>query len=232
MTLPRALLIFAKSPKPGTVKTRLLPAVSPQQAAALHAACIADTLRMALALRDCDVLLFAAGGSSYFKKLVRSKQSGRCSHIFPQRGTDLGARLEHAFRKCFRMGYRELVVIGTDTPWMGAARLRQAFATLCAAEVVVGPAEDGGYYLLGSRKVRPSLFRKIPWGTNRVLQSTLRAISREKLHVKLLRKDFDLDRPKDLRRAALMLQCNPRLAPTLAAAMEKAFPKRSDYHTL
>jgi rSAM/selenodomain-associated transferase 1 len=221
MSGSRALLVFAKTPKPGKVKTRLLAAVPADVAAALHAACIEDTLRLVRKMRGCDVFVFAAGGTGYFRRLVKKEGSGGPMQVLPQRGANLGARMENAFRKCFAMGYREVVVIGTDTPWMGAGRVRGAFAVLKANDVVIGPAEDGGYYLLGMRKMVPEIFRGIPWSTERVMALTLRKIGDLKLRKKLLRRDFDLDRPEDLKRAARMLKRRPRMAPGLAAAIGK-----------
>jgi rSAM/selenodomain-associated transferase 1 len=221
MSGSRALLVFAKTPKPGKVKTRLLAAVSAEVAAALHEACIADTLRFARKMRGCDVFLFAAGGTSYFRRLVKKRRSGGRVRVLPQRGAELGARMENAFRKCFAMGYREVVVIGTDTPWMRAERVRQAFAALRTSDVVIGPAEDGGYYLLAMREMVPGIFRGIPWSTERVLGLTLKKIVALKLRKRLLRRDFDLDRPGDLARAARMLKRRPAVALVLAAAIGK-----------
>jgi len=221
MSGSRALLVFAKTPKPGKVKTRLSAAVSAEVAAALHEACIADTLRLARKMRGCDVFVFAAGGASYFRKLVKERGRGARVRVLPQRGVDLGARMENAFRKCFAMGYREVVVIGTDTPWMGAERVRRAFAELKANDVVIGPAEDGGYYLLGTRRMEKEIFRGMPWSTERVLELTLKKIAALKLRKQLLRGDFDLDRPEDLRKAARMLKRRPRVATALAAAIGK-----------
>jgi len=221
MSGSRALLVFAKTPKPGKVKTRLLAAVSAKTAAELHEACVADTLRLGRKLRGCDVFVFAAGGTSYFRKMEKEQGSGARVRVLPQRGANLGERMENAFRKCFAMGYREVVVIGTDTPWMGAERVRQAFAELRANDVVIGPAEDGGYYLLGMRKMVPEIFRGIPWSTEWVLELTIEKIVALKLRGKLLRKDFDLDRPEDLKRADKILKRNPGLAPGLAGAMRQ-----------
>jgi uncharacterized protein len=222
MSGSRALLVFAKTPKPGKVKTRLLAAVSADVAAALHAACIEDTLRIARQMRGCDAFVFAAGGTGYFRRLVKKKGSGARLQVLPQRGADLGARMENAFRKCFAMGYREVAVIGTDTPWMGVERVRRAFAELKANDVVIGPAEDGGYYLLGIRKMVAEIFRGIPWSTERVMALTLQKIGVLKLRTKLLRRDFDLDRPEDLQTAKRMLKRKPRLAPVLAGAIGKS----------
>jgi uncharacterized protein len=223
MSGSRTLLVFAKTPKPGKVKTRLLAAVSAEVAAALHKACIADTLRLVRKMRGCDVIVFAAGGTGYFRELVKKQKGGARVRVLPQRGADLGARMESAFRKCFAMGYREVVVIGTDTPWMGAQQVRKAFAELKVNDVVIGPAEDGGYYLLGMRRFAPGIFRGIPWSTERVLELTLKVIVKGKLRGKLLRRDFDLDRPEDLRAAATKLKRSPVLAPALAAAIGRAW---------
>jgi uncharacterized protein len=226
MSGSRALLVFAKTPKPRKVKTRLLAAVSAEVAAALHEACIADTLRLVRTMRGCDVFFFAAGGTSYFRRLVKKHGSGARVRVLPQRGVDLGARMEAAFRKCFALGYREVVVIGTDTPWMGRKLVRRAFAALRANDVVIGPAEDGGYYLLGMRKMVVEIFQGMPWSTERVLELTLQKIVALKLRKKLLRQDFDLDRPGDLRKAARMLKGKPRAAPQLAAAVARIFVQR------
>jgi|ERR1700675_3015594 uncharacterized protein len=221
MSGSRALLVFAKTPKPGKVKTRLLAAVSAEVAAALHEACITDTLRLAKRLRGCDVFVFAAGGTGYFRGLMEEQGRRPRFRILPQRGAELGARMERAFRKCFAMGYREVVVIGTDTPWMGAERVRRAFAALKENDMVIGPAEDGGYYLLGMREFVQGIFREIPWSTERVLELTLKVVAKAKLRGKLLRRDFDLDRPEDLRRAARKLKRSPQVATGLTEAIKK-----------
>lgn len=221
MSSSSALLVFAKSPKPGKVKTRLLAAVPADVAAGLHEACIADTLRSVRKMRGCDVFMFATGGTSYFRRLVKKQEGGLLAQVLPQQGADLGRRMENAFRKCFALGYREVVVIGTDTPWMGVERLGRAFAELRTNDVVIGPAEDGGYYLLGMRKMVMEIFRGIPWSTESVLDLTLKKIAGLKLRTRLLRRDFDLDRPEDLNRARGMLKRRPELAPELAAAIQE-----------
>jgi rSAM/selenodomain-associated transferase 1 len=208
------------------VKTRLLAAVPAEVAAALHEACIADTLRLVRKMNDCEVFLFAAGGTSYFSKVVKNQRNGARVRVMSQRGDDLGARMESAFRKCFVLGYRELVIIGTDTPWMGPERLRRAFAELRRNDVVIGPAEDGGYYLLGMRRLVAEIFRGIPWSTERVLVVTLKRIAGLKPRKKLLRRDFDLDRPEDLRRAAKLLKRRPQSAPALAREVARVHTPR------
>jgi uncharacterized protein len=224
MASPNALLIFAKAPVPGRVKTRLLPAVSAAGAAEIQKACIADTLRMAGKVRGCDLFLFGAGGPAHFRALAQRGPSRikrrHAAKLLPQRGRDLGARLENAFRKVFGRGYGRVVVIGTDTPWMGAARIGEAFRALAENDVVLGPCRDGGYYLLGLRGFLPEFFRGIPWGTSRACRATLRAARRYGARRRILRVDFDLDRPGDLRRAKRLLSARPERAPNLAGTLE------------
>src|SRR5260370_24146404 len=116
MSGSRALLVFAKTTKPGKVKTRLLAAVSAEVAAALHEACVADTLRLVRKMRGCDVIVFAAGGARYFRELVKKQKRGARVRVLPQRGEELGAPVGNAFRKRVAMGYRARVAVGTDTP--------------------------------------------------------------------------------------------------------------------
>ncbi len=224
MAISNALLIFAKAPQPGRVKTRLLGAVSANTAAELHKACLEDTLLLARRAGACDVFFFGAGDLSFFSVLRRRSSFPRfpaaARRVFAQRGPDLGARLEHGFRKMFRCGYRKVVVIGADTPWMGAARIRQAFRFLSKADVVLGPSADGGYYLLGLRRCVPQLFRGISWGTSRVLGQTLRAVSLAGASKKVLPLEFDLDRPADLIRASRLLSKNSARAPHLARMLK------------
>jgi rSAM/selenodomain-associated transferase 1 len=218
-----ALLVFAKAPIPGRVKTRLLRCVSAPTAAAIHKACVKDTLHLAHQIAGCDVFVFASGGLSFFRTQHRRhlhETFRRVRRVLPQRGRDLGARLENAFRKIFQMGYRGVVVIGTDTPWMGPARVQRAFQNLTGADVVVGPCEDGGYYLLGARRFLPDLFRGIPWGTSRVCKATLRAAASCGARKHVLSLDFDLDRPRDLRRVDKMLSLRPGRAPQLAELLK------------
>jgi len=126
--------------------------------------------------------------------------------IAPQQGRDLGARLDDAFRQLWRSGAQRVVVIGTDTPWMGARKIRQVFAALHRVDVVIGPTVDGGYYLIGARKPVPQVFAGISWGTRRVLSQSLTALRKARLSYRLLLRDFDLDRPDDLARVRGLYQ--------------------------
>jgi rSAM/selenodomain-associated transferase 1 len=233
-----AIIVFTKSPATEKVKTRLREKLPAAEAAEVYEACLKDTLRLVGALPRASRWLLLAppaspvpalsprvegagatgwygasaqvGPPSFPVALDDGWQSGR------QRGADLGARLETAFAELFRLGARKVVVIGSDTPWMGPQRLRIALGGLDGADFVLGPALDGGYYLIGARRLAPEAFRAIPWGTREVLRSTLRALERARRSYRLLPMDFDLDRPEDLRRAAEILRAEPARAEHLA----------------
>ncbi len=217
------LIVFAKEPRPGFVKTRLFcrGGITPEQAAQIHTVCVRDTIALASRVAGGQRwLLVAPTRRGSAQRFAASLRLGRNWKSAPQRGADLGERLLRALRAAFRRGASRVVVIGTDTPWMGAKRIRDAFRALERSDVVLGPTDDGGYYLIGVRKLIPETFRGIAWSTPRVLPQTLRALRRERTSVTLLRADFDLDRPADLARVARMLRRNARRSPALARCIK------------
>jgi rSAM/selenodomain-associated transferase 1 len=214
-------MIFAKPPEPGRVKTRLLPALSPQQAADVHRACLQDSLALVNRIPGCQKCLRVAAELNQTQELAAALGLGRGWRVDIQRGRNLGERLHEAFDLVFRSGCRKVVVVGTDTPWMSGERLLRALAWLDAADVVLGPCTDGGYYLLGARRLVPQMFLGIPWSTSRACEATLRALEKAHAKYRLLPRDFDLDRPEDLERAAQLLRRNPARAPQLAQWMNE-----------
>lgn len=211
----KTILVFAKLPQPGRVKTRLLGTLSPREAAGLHEACLRDTLRMAGGVRGARLWLLLASGPHSAQRFARRLALRAGWHLGTQGRGDLGKRLERAFRRAFRQGAPSVLAVGTDSPWIGARRLREAFRVLQHADVVLGPTDDGGYYLIGARRFLPELFRGIPWGSGRVLKRTVRALQQAGASYRLLRRDFDLDRPADLRRAERLLRSKAKLCPAL-----------------
>lgn len=195
-----AVAVFARPPVPGQAKTRLIGELTPQQAADLHQACLQDTLRLAESVKDVQRWLFLAPGKARPASRGFLRWRARGWQIRRQRGANLGARLANGCRQVFAHGASRLVIIGTDSPWMGAERIREAIAALEKRDVVLGPAEDGGYYLLGVRKFLPRMFRGIDWGTSRVLRQTLERLKASGASVALLQRDFDLDRAEDIYR--------------------------------
>jgi rSAM/selenodomain-associated transferase 1 len=212
---PNALGVFAKPPVPGRVKTRLIGRLTPRQAADLHYACVLDSIQLACLVREARCCFFAAPGAPQkaTAEYPRWKPIGPRWRIGKQRGADLGARLANAFRDLFDEGAEKVVIIGTDSPWMGEKRILRAFRELDKRDVVLGPALDGGYYLVGMRQLLPQLFHGIDWGTSRVLRQTLEKLKRLALRPALLQPDFDLDRPADFRRLKKMWE-KPRRFPS------------------
>ena len=211
----KALCIFAKPLRPGRVKTRLQTILTPREAAAVHLACVRDTARMAAGAGGARKWLLVAGNYAAAQTLATRAGLSRRWCLGVQAGRDLGKRLEFCFQALLGEGMRKVVVIGTDTPWMGAPRILRAFRLLDHADVVLGPTEDGGYYLVGARRVVPEMFRGIRWGTSSVFQQTLRALRKAGVHYRLLPRDFDLDRPEDLLRVAELLRKRKIRAPAL-----------------
>jgi rSAM/selenodomain-associated transferase 1 len=215
------VLVFAKAPEAGRVKTRLLPLLSPQQAARIHRACLGDTVRQVARVPGCRKWLRVAAPFDRAMQLATTLELNGKWRVGVQRGQDLGARLHEALASSLRSGYRRVVVVGTDTPWLGSERILRAIRLLSTADVVLGPTADGGYYLVGARRLVPQMFRDIPWGTAQVFESTLKALRKARASYRLLPPDFDLDRPEDLRRAARLLRRDADRAPALARLLAK-----------
>jgi len=204
-TAPRDhLIVFTRWPEPGATKTRLIPAMGAAGAAALQRRMtqhmLRTTDRLAAAHGVHVEVRFTGGDADRMTACF-----GAARHYEPQGEGDLGARLERAIQEALAAGAQRVCVVGTDCPAIDADLLRRAFESLEEADVVIGPAEDGGYYLLGMRSARPALFDRIPWSTDRVLETTLRAAEAEHLSVARLPVLRDIDRPEDLEHARAML---------------------------
>lgn len=192
------LIIFIKYPEPGKSKTRLIPAVGATKAAAIQHDMSLRTLATAREFgrntrSDLEVR-FAGGTAGAMAALYGADLRYR-----EQSGGELGQRLQLAMADGFCAGAPTVVVIGTDCPALTVAHLVAAQDALAQADVVLGPALDGGYYLIGLRQPRSDLFEGIAWSTAQVLQQTIDAAGRGGLSVHLLEKLADIDRPEDLK---------------------------------
>lgn len=191
-----ALLVIAKRPAPGQTKTRLTPPLSPEQAAQLYECFLKDTLAVARAVPGAARLInyAPADEAGYFAALA--PDFGRV----PQVGADLGERLDHALTHCLVDGFRRAVIMDSDSPTLPAAYLAQAFEALETADVVLGPCEDGGYYLIGLTRPQPRLLREVRMSTPRVLADTLALARQAGLRVALLPRWYDVDTAVELER--------------------------------
>jgi uncharacterized protein len=206
-----ALTIMAKAPRAGAVKTRLCPPLSPREAAGLARCLLRDTIAKARSLADVTAMIAytPAGERAAFERLATDLA------LVPQQGHDLGERMRAALAQGLRT-HRHAIAIGTDTPTLPAAALRLAIDRLGSddVDVVLGPAEDGGYYLIGVRADHPALFAEVPWSTSAVLDLTLRRAAAAGLRCALLPAWFDVDTPADLARLRAALADAPHQAPS------------------
>lgn len=200
-----ALLVFAKVPRPGQVKTRLSALITDVEAAELYAAFLHDALRQ-VAVLSIPVHVFVAPEPGD----PPSRDQGPflpSTSVRTQRGAGLGERMENAFDDLFAEGAGRVVLIGTDIPTLPFACIEGAFAALEAPDVVtIGPVDDGGYYLLGLRRPVPDLFRGMTYSHARVLSETLQRAQQAGLKVHLLPSWYDVDDPKALRRLSRELR--------------------------
>ena len=191
-----ALIIFAKAPIPGQVKTRLCPPLTPDEAASLHGSIVLDMLERSRGTASTDRFVACAPSSDHvFFKILEERHGVR---LLPQVGDDLGARMAHACAGVLALGYRQVLVIGTDLPTLPGSAFGEAITLLATHDLVLGPAFDGGYYLIGLRKPAPELFAGIPWSTDRVLALTQQKAAALGLRTALLPVRRDVDTIDDL----------------------------------
>ncbi|WP_017301738.1 TIGR04282 family arsenosugar biosynthesis glycosyltransferase [Nodosilinea nodulosa] len=191
------LLMFTRYPEPGRTKTRLIPHLGPAGAAAVQRQMteyvLAQVLAAAQGLPLAVEVHFAGGSRSSMGDWLGDRPS-----YYPQADGDLGDRLIAAFGRSFERGRWGAIAIGSDCPALEPDHLAAAVEALHRVDVVLGPATDGGYYLIGLRQSEPTLFRGIDWGSDRVLAQTLAAAADLGLDVELLAPLTDIDRPEDL----------------------------------
>lgn len=204
-----AVVIFARAPRPGRVKTRLVPPLTARQALALHVACLQSTAAHVASLpRTIHKYIYFTGLPTPARREARRLRLPATLRVRTQGRGHLGARLERMFTQLCAAGYERVVVIGSDSPTLPRAWLLEALAALRRVEVVIGPAEDGGYYLLGCRQLRfrhsdmrrlPEIFRGIPWGTTKTFARTLARLRRaRRFRYRVLPRWYDVDRPTDM----------------------------------
>jgi rSAM/selenodomain-associated transferase 1 len=195
------ILIFAKTPRPGRVKTRLIPALGPVGAAAVHRLLLEQVLRLAVESDLCPVQFWytPSGADSQFRRW--RGRPGLTFHRQPP--GDLGRRMRLAAQRALAEADRVLI-IGTDCPVWTRGDLADALGALGDHDAVLTPAEDGGFLLLGLRRVAPELFEEMPWGTDRVMAETRARLRRLGWRWREQRTLWDVDRPVDLRRLAAL----------------------------
>jgi hypothetical protein len=205
-----ALIVFAKCPEPGRVKTRLTPVLTPGEAARLYAAFLQDALARYRRLDGVDVRLY-----------LGAPPSEDCAALLPaglewheQEGDGLGPRMRSAFQETRTAGYDRAVLIGTDHPTLPMAFVRQAFEALRAPRsICIGPSADGGFYLLGMHGAYPVCFEDMTYSHPRVFEDTLARIGQTNAQLTVLPRWYDVDTPDDLARLVGALEDEDASAP-------------------
>lgn len=191
------LIVFARYPRPGKAKTRLIPALGPVGAARLSRRLTIETIARARAFAAGDAVLVEVHYRGGNRRLM-SAWLGSDLVYRRQAGGDLGARMDRAFAGAFGAGAAAVMIIGTDCPGLTAVVLRRAWNALAGKDLVLGPARDGGYYLIGLHRPVPELFAEMPWSTGQLLARTLATAEDLGLRVAQLETLADVDRPEDL----------------------------------
>ena len=202
---------MAKYPEPGRVKTRLAAVLGDSRACGLYHAFILD-LADRLARLPYEVIWAYDPAPAPFGSLL---PGARC---IAQVGADLGARMAHAVAAAFAEESGPVMVLGADVPHVDAARLEEA-AAVTAGRVVLGPADDGGYYLIGLARPAPELFVDVPWGGDGVLDATRAHAHHLGLETQLLPSTFDVDEAADLARLRALLDAGAVVLPRTAAVL-------------
>lgn len=204
----RALMVVAKRPAPGQTKTRLTPVLTGEQAAALYACFLRDTLDIMRAVqREIDVTpiitYLPESEKAYFQHLAPDFD------LLPQQGNDLSERLNNATSYSLNNGYAQAVIMDSDSPTLPTSNLVQAFTALDSADVTLGRCADGGYYCIGLKQPAPSLFLNVTMSTETVSEDTLAQAKAANLTVALLPDCYDIDYVEDLKRLVEELENLP-----------------------
>lgn len=192
-----ALIVFAREPRDGKIKTRLCDGLPVPMVTRLYKEFVKDVLRVARNVRCDRRFLYVAGkpASGFF-----TIAAGKTFILRRQTGKDLGERIRNAFTHCYKNGFQRVVIIGTDCLTLTSMEIERAFQQLSQHDCVAGPSKDGGYYLIGLNTLVPELFDKIPWGTDKVLARTLEKAGQKKLKTRLLAVRRDIDTIGDLKK--------------------------------
>ena len=190
---------MAKAPVPGAVKTRLVPALTHEQAAEFYGVLLADQLEQ---LKAIDGVARYLAYTPNDAAALMGKLGGDAYAYIAQRGDDLGQRMNQLCADLWHLGHRNVVLIGSDLPALPLAMLDEAFAQLSGEEhkVVLGPSQDGGYYLIGMNRPTPALFDKMTWSHDQVLAESTARLRRLDVPFAMLSSWFDIDTLDDLQR--------------------------------
>ncbi|GAC1648036.1 MAG: TIGR04282 family arsenosugar biosynthesis glycosyltransferase [Ktedonobacteraceae bacterium] len=215
-----ALIVMARYPELGKIKTRLARTLGEQETLGLYRAFLDDIVQHHSG--QAYTLCWAYTPSEVnYQEFVTTLAPEYATNMrcFPQQGTELGARIHSAFQWTHEQGFAYTILIGSDSPQIRRESIEKARRALDEVDVVLGPCDDGGYYLLGMR-IPHDVFSGIPMSTDVVTQMTIEVAQRQSLTVRLIDSLFDVDELPDLVRLAHMLTIDPTLAPVTAAHLK------------
>jgi rSAM/selenodomain-associated transferase 1 len=214
----RVLVIMAKAPRPGEVKTRLTPSLSPAAVTAFYCCLLDDTLALARSLSDVEVAIMCPDSDvNELAQLAGEQLAGNEASVVAQKGEGLAAGLASVFAHFAEGHQRRIIAFNSDSPHLPHSVLEDAFETLATHDVVVGPTHDGGYYLVGAKASHPTLFAHDGMGTSSALERLLSRARALELSVGLAAPFYDIDVVDDLTRLAEELRLAPARAPRTAA---------------
>jgi len=213
-----ALIVFAKGPRPGDVKTRLIPFLTPEEAAQLYAAFLRDAVDQYVTLDGVSVRLYLDPPNP----AMLSFDLPDTVTVHAQEGEDLGTRMRNAFEETFETGGERVAIIGTDHPTLPLAFVRKAFDALGGQpEICVGPSDDGGYYLLGMNTYVPAPFEDMTYSHDRVFADTVRRLRTVDAGLTVLPRWYDVDTPESLRRLVEDLRTTRHNVPHTRRAIDE-----------
>jgi len=182
----RLLLIFTRNPELGKVKTRLAASIGDQNALDIYTFLLEHTVSFTQNLKVDKQVHYSVKirENDIWNEIIYTKKQ--------QHGADLGIRMQHAFEQGFEAGYNQIIIIGSDMYDLNEGDLEDAFSQLSSHDFVIGPAQDGGYYLLGMKQLKKSLFKNKTWGTSTVLADSMKDIEGELVAILEERNDIDV----------------------------------------
>tara|TARA_B100000686_G_scaffold348528_1_gene439796 strand:+ start:2191 stop:2868 length:678 start_codon:yes stop_codon:yes gene_type:complete len=200
-----AIILFARAPRLGKVKTRLQSHLDQETVLQLYSCFLRDSIEKICAIEEADSFIGVAEEEDldYFLETV----TGKGIYTFSQSGDNLGERMRNAFLGRFKEGYKRIVIIGSDSPSLPVRCITQAFEA--NRDLIIGPSFDGGYYLIGMRNKVIEVFDGVEWGSEKVLEQTLFNVATLQVSLESLPLWYDIDRLEDLRflRSHLSLLC-------------------------
>lgn len=190
----QAVVLFARDPILGKVKTRLSPFLDDETILKLYTCFLNDSLDKIRQVDSADLFVGIAPSnqSGFF-----TGQQGSDTHLFVQEGETLGDKMRQAFKDRFEEGYKKIVIIGSDSPSLPVSYIERALGS--DKDLVLGPSTDGGYYLIGMREKVVEVFDGVAWGTEEVLRETYERLAKEGAELELLPVWYDIDSPDDLK---------------------------------